>query len=225
MSATIRIARKSGPCRVCGDPIGVGQQFRDFGFEARQHLGCELPQRQYYCVATLANGRRVSTRLYNSFDAMHKRCYSPSRWEYDVYGARGIRVCDEWLHNYEAFRAWAIANGFRKNLTLDRIDGTGNYEPSNCRWATREEQTYNTKSVHKLTLNGVTKLLPIWAKELGMTPTLLRARRSSGWTDEQILTTPRLTNGQVRPGVQHKPRGRRPRESSQTSNVSPPNQE
>lgn len=164
----------------------------------------------YVRVARTPDGRRVVARLYEIWCAMRRRCYGAYREDFHHYGGRGIRVCDEWRTDYAAFRAWALENGYSKALTIDRIDSNGNYEPANCRWATREEQTYNTKSVHSLTLNGVTKLLPIWAKELGLSPFLLRARRSSGWTDEQILTTPRLANGQFRTGVQHKPRGRRP---------------
>jgi hypothetical protein len=142
-------------------------------------------------IAKLPGGRRVSCRLYNSFDAMHKRCFGKNKPEFHLYGGRGIRICAEWLHNYPAFRSWALANGYRKGLTLDRIDGNGNYEPSNCRWATRQEQTYNTSRVHRLTLNGVTKLLPIWARELGVSMEMLRQRRAKGWPDHDILTVPK----------------------------------
>lgn len=148
-------------------------------------------------TATLASGRRVRAKLYDIWDGMHKRCYTPSNGAFYHYGAKGVRVVNEW-HEYPAFRAWAIATGFRKGLTLDRINNGAGYGPGNCRWATREEQTYNSSRCHSLTLNGVTKLLPIWAKELGVTPDLFRSRRSAGWTDEQILTIPA---GKVRPGM------------------------
>ncbi len=159
-------------------------------------------------IVEMPDGRRVTSRLYNSFVNMHRRCNSETRMEYQNYGARGIKICAEWLHNFEAFRAWALANGFRKGVTIDRIDGNLGYFPANCRWATPREQTYNTKSVHKLTVNGVTKLLPIWAQELGVTPTLLRSRRREGWTDEQIVLTPK---GAPRIGYTPKPRGRKPK--------------
>jgi hypothetical protein len=152
--------------------------------------------------------RRLVTSLYTSWNNMKIRCKTKWPGFYRWYGSKGITWCAEW-NDFATFRKWALANGYRKGLTLDRIDSTKNYGPDNCRWATREEQTYNLPCVHKLTLNGVTKLLPIWAKELGVTPDLLRSRRSNGWTDEQILTTPKLTSGHFREGVQHKPRGRR----------------
>lgn len=169
-----------------------------------------LQMRNWARVALVVRtGKRKVCRLYNIWDAMRKRCHRPTSPNYRFYGARGVRVCDEWRDDYAAFRAWAIAVGYRKDLTLDRINNAAGYGPGNCRWATREEQTYNSSRVHSLTLRGVTKLLPIWAKELGFSPFLLRTRRSSGWTDEQILTTPRLTNGQKRAGVQHKKPGRK----------------
>lgn len=150
-----------------------------------------IPPGTLYVRIAVIGGRRVRAKLYDIWDGMKTRCHTPSNGSYYHYGARGIRVCDEWRRSYDSFRAWAIAHGFRKGMTLDRYPNqNGNYEPANCRWATREEQTYNSSRCHSLTLNGVTKILPIWAKELGFTPDLLRSRRSAGWSDEQILTTP-----------------------------------
>lgn len=172
--------------------------------------GCGAYQRTWVRMATLVGNKRKVCRLYNIWDAMRKRCHRPSSPNYQFYGARGITVCAEWFDDYAAFRAWAVSHGYAKDLTLDRIRNAEGYGPGNCRWATREEQTYNSSRVHSLTLNGVTKLLPVWAKELGMSMYTMRQRRSEGWTDEQILTTPLLKPGQVRAGVPHKPRGRRP---------------
>jgi hypothetical protein len=154
-------------------------------------------------------GKRVHVRLYNIWDKMKKRCHRPYDDDYKHYGAKGIRVCVEWYNDYATFRSWAVSHGYAKGLTLDRIRNAEGYGPDNCRWATREEQTYNSSRCHNLTLNGVTKLLPVWAKELGMSMFTLRHRRSAGWTDEQILTTPLLANGNYRPGVEHKKRGRK----------------
>jgi hypothetical protein len=153
-------------------------------------------------------GKRVQPKLYMAWDNMKKRC--AGRPKYHVsYGSKGIKVCDEWRDSYATFRSWAIANGFRKGLSLDRIDNDGNYEPANCRWTTPFVQSVNSRRTHILTLGGVTKPLPIWARDLDMPIDLLRSRKHQGWTDEQILTTPPLTPGQWREGVQHKKRGRR----------------
>lgn len=83
------------------------------------------------------------TRLYKIWDGMKQRCSNPNRQEWERYGGRGIRVCAEWAHDFAAFRDWALANGYRDDLEVDRTDNDGPYSPENCRWVTHYENMMN----------------------------------------------------------------------------------
>jgi hypothetical protein len=85
------------------------------------------------------------TRLYTIWDGIKQRCNNRNSSNYVKYGGRGITVCDEWAMAFTSFYNWATANGYQDNLTIDRINNNGNYEPSNCRWATITTQSRNTR--------------------------------------------------------------------------------
>lgn len=91
-----------------------------------------------------------NTRLYSIYLGMRKRCYTPSTFAYQHYGAKGIRVSPEW-DSYADFKAWALINGYTDALSLDRIDGTLDYSPSNCRWASSTTQARNKKKTTRQT--------------------------------------------------------------------------
>ena len=86
------------------------------------------------------------TRLYRIYYGMRARCYNPKTRAYKYYGERGITICDEWLSDFTNFYEWSINNGYSDDLTIDRIDVNGNYEPSNCRWVDMKTQVHNRRT-------------------------------------------------------------------------------
>ncbi len=93
-------------------------------------------------------------RLYSIWIDMKRRCYNKDRNNYIYYGAKGVKVCEEWKKDFRNFQDWALKNGYKDNLTIDRIDYNRNYQPDNCRWVTIFEQNNNLSSNHKICYEG-----------------------------------------------------------------------
>lgn len=108
-------------------------------------------------------------RLYKIFNCMHKRCYDIKNPNYKYYGGRGITVCEEWKKdNIEKFYNWAINNGYKDNLTIDRIDINRNYCPENCRWITLKEQANNKRNNHLLCYKEIKHTIAEWSEILNI---------------------------------------------------------
>lgn len=130
---------------------------------------------------------KTKTRLYRIWQAMKNRCYNKNAPSFKNYGMRGIRICQEWLCDFQVFYDWAMSNGYKEDLTIDRIDVNGNYEPSNCRWSTRTEQANNKTNNHYITIEGKTKTISQWSQIFGINPRSVSNRIQLGWREERLF--------------------------------------
>lgn len=149
-------------------------------------------------------------RLRRIYSGMVQRCYNKNSFSYKNYGGRGISICSEWLNDREKFIEWSLSNGYKNNLSIDRIDVNGNYEPSNCRWATNEVQLENRRPLSEwrkrkprklktLTIDGETRTLREWYIFYNTSEQAVRYRmKNLGMTLEQALKTPKITDGRPR---------------------------
>ena len=131
--------------------------------------------------------------LFSIWSNMKNRCGNAKSKDYLYYGARGIIVCVEWRNDFMAFYMWAIANGWQKELELDRIDVNGNYSPDNCRIVTHQVNCVNKRNsltIRMIELNGIVKSVAQWEKDLDFPKRTIYSRTTKGWTTERILTTP-----------------------------------
>jgi hypothetical protein len=130
------------------------------------------------------------TRLYKIYHGMKSRCYNTNVKEYRLYGGRGIIICDEWLNNSSLFFEWAEKTGYKEELTIDRIDVNGNYEPTNCRWVTMKVQENNKRNNHSITINGEIKTVTEWANIYGIKRNTVYERIRRGMDEITALIKP-----------------------------------
>jgi hypothetical protein len=116
---------------------------------------------------------------------MIARTSDPNHTAFKNYGGRGIAVCETW-NTFEAFSSDMKA-GFQVDLELERIDMNGNYEPSNCKWATRQEQQRNRRNNHRLSFQGKNLTVQEWGECLGIKPNTIITRLQRGWSAERAL--------------------------------------
>lgn len=199
---TIPVGTKFGKLTVTGSPVNVNRS-------RRYPVECECGTHRIISASELnktkscsicrkpalkhgASADKDQVRLYDVWSSFKARCQNQNNDAYRYYGGRGITFCDEW-REFIPFRDWALANGYADNLTIDRKDYNGNYEPENCRWVTQSEQVRNTSHNVWITAFGETKLQNDWFNDPRHTvsqPTYARRIRK-GWTPYDAMFTPR----------------------------------
>lgn len=130
-----------------------------------------------------------TSKEYRSWQCIRQRCYNPNHHNYKLYGARGIVVCDSWRDSFESFFE-DMGYAPSKNHTIDRIEVNGNYEKSNCRWATMKEQSNNKRNNTYLTFKGETLTQKQWCERLGLKESTVHNRLLDGMSVEEALTKP-----------------------------------
>lgn len=161
----------------------------DLNAEKVRSCGCLGKENSLRLGKTNSKGGISKERLNSIYSCMKTRCYNSRRIDYKNYGGRGITICDEWLgeNGYVNFRTWALDNGYCEDLTIDRIDVNGNYEPSNCRWITLSQQARNKRNTVYLVLNNQKKALADWCDELNLDYRKILRRYEDGWSDYECI--------------------------------------
>lgn len=171
----------------CGNTVTVG------GYSLRNGntKSCGCLQKEITVSRNKTHGKSNS-RLYRTYMHMKERCFSKNDKRYEEYGGRGITICNEWLgkSGFENFYKWSMENGYADNLTIDRKDVNGNYEPSNCRWTNMRVQQNNRRNNHTLEYNGETKTLSQWSEITGIKSITILNRLRLGWSVEKALSEP-----------------------------------
>lgn len=130
---------------------------------------------------------QYGTRIYRIWSGMKSRCLNERDPKYSIYGGRGIQLCEEW-NSFLPFYEWSKTSGYSDGLSIDRIDVNGNYEPSNCRWATPKEQANNTRTNIILTWDGQSYTISQWADKLNIPSSRIYARLKYGWSADEALS-------------------------------------
>lgn len=131
---------------------------------AIRSCGCMKKAQEKINLTKHHSHKMSGTRIYHIWRGMKDRCYNVHSPSYYRWGGRGITICDEWKDNFSAFYSWAMENGYSENLTIDRIDNNGNYEPINCRWATIGEQSRNRESNVVIQIGNSKRTLREWCE-------------------------------------------------------------
>lgn len=174
------------------------QREKDLGWCEEAQTYCSIAEDVYKqiraeVISSICNCNNFP-RLYKIYHGIKQRCKNSKSANYKHYGGRGICICEEWDNDFTMFCLWAICNGYNDNLTIDRIDVNGNYEPNNCKWSTKREQANNRNSNTMYEYNGEIHSLSDWALLMGIEHNTIYGRWQKGWRGEELFQPPKKPN-------------------------------
>ncbi len=182
------------------------------GYEENHRVGthykykvlCDCGNEQMFYSTQLKHGRNMctkcmylskgnhfmsDTKLYRVYRGIKRRCYKDKCTGYNNYGGRGIKMCQEWKESPKKFFEWALENGYKEGLSIDRINVNGDYEPSNCRWVTPEVQANNTRANKIVKYRGKEHTYAEWDKIKGYKKNTVGRRIRAGWSIKRAIET------------------------------------
>lgn len=176
----------------CGKEVIV----RGSDLRKGKQVSCGCYKRENASLIARTHGMS-NNRIYHIWNGIKDRCNRPTNHAFKYYGGRGITLCDAWL-DFEAFMSWAFSHGYDTNLTIERIDVNGNYEPENCKWISLPDQAMNTRKTHYITIGEETLPLTMWEKRKGHSKGLINGRLRRGFSEEDAVNLPKLKKQALR---------------------------
>lgn len=176
------VARKAICKCACGNERRIA--FNELRVGKAKSCGCKKAERVLAVHTTHGMSKHPLTPIYS---AMIQRCNNPKNSRYKDYGARGVRVCDEWQNDISSFFKWALSNGWKKGLQIDRRKNDLGYSPDNCRIVTATVNQRNKRTTTLITYKGETRPLTEWCEKLGLPVGAIRSRLSRGIKDSVQL--------------------------------------
>lgn len=143
-----------------------------------------------HCIIPHNKTKYSGDPIQTIWSGMKQRCYDKKQSHYHLYGGRGISICDEWISNPVEFYRWAYANGYKRGLSIDRIDNNKGYYPENCRFIKKEEQSSNRRTNRYITIDGEVDIMTGWCRRFGISRNTVKSRIARGYSEIEALTKP-----------------------------------
>ena len=181
-----QLVKGKGVC-LCRCDCGNIKKVRTDHLKRGYTLSCGCLQKERVSISNSKHNKSLS-KLYGVWSSMKSRCYNKNNDKYKNYGGRGISVCNDWRNDFSKFFSWAKNNGYKKGLTIDRIDVNGNYCPENCRWVDYKQQARNKTTNIKIMFQGKLIGMSEVAEILGIKYSKFVWRYKSGKTFDEIVS-------------------------------------